>query len=104
MDIHFNSDNRIDGDAGMAQRVEDEIRSKMSRFEHRLTRVEVHVGDTNAGKGGTDKSCAIEARPRGMQPVAATTIADTVERAVSSAITKLTAALDTTFGRQDARR
>lgn len=40
-----------------------------TRFGDWLTRVEVFVKDVNGPKGGIDKHCRMEARPRGSEPV-----------------------------------
>lgn len=39
MQFLFNSDNQIDCDTGMAERVEGMVRTKLNRVEERLTRV-----------------------------------------------------------------
>jgi ribosomal subunit interface protein len=38
--------------------------------ERQVTRVEVHLHDSNAGKGGEDKRVVVEARISGFQPLA----------------------------------
>ena len=50
--------------------VEDRIGEVLSPFAERLTRVEVHLRDENAQKGGRDTRCTMEARPRGLDPLA----------------------------------
>ena len=42
----------------------------MARFGERVTRVEVHLKDANASKGGRDKQCTMEARLAGLDPIA----------------------------------
>ena len=51
-----------------------------------------------------DKQCIMEARPAGMQPVAVTHAAATVEQAVDGAAQKLNRLLDSTFGRLNDRK
>lgn len=58
-------------------KIEDFIRSRLEmvvgRFHKRLARIEVRVDDENAGKGGVDKVCNIDAKmiPRGKLHVSA---------------------------------
>jgi hypothetical protein len=62
------------------------VEQALHRFASRLQRVEVHLGDTNAGKhGADDKRCMMEARPSGHPPVAVTHQADTLPLAISGA-------------------
>ncbi len=93
MQFQFNSDNHTHGDSTMAARVEEITRVRLGRIEHRLTRVEVHVGDVSGpDNGGDDKRCLIEARPAGMSPISATDNADSIEAAVTRAADKVLAA------------
>jgi len=83
------------GDDDFTGRVEVAIRDGLSRFEEQLTRIEVHLADVNAGKGGAaDKRCMIEARPTNHQPVAVTHQAETIPLALDGAIDKAVRALD----------
>mgnify|MGYP006172692853 CR=1 FL=1 len=67
------------GHLALAVRAVDDA---LARVSSRLTRVEVHLADENAGKGGADdKRCMIEARPAGQSPVAVTNHAATLEEA-----------------------
>jgi hypothetical protein len=103
--IQFNSDNQTDGDAEMAQRVEAELRDRLARFAGRLTRVEIHVGDTNGAKAGAaDKRCMIEARPAGSDPIAVTHEAESVNQAIAGAMTRLTSAVERSFGKLTGRK
>ena len=84
------------GNDEYTDRVEAQIASGLTRFERHLTRVEVHLEDVNAGKGGpADKRCMIEARPTNHAPVAVTHQAETIPLAISGAIGKIQRALDT---------
>ena len=68
--IHYSGTDRSDAlDAQVRERIE----SDLQRFGSRVTRVEVHLTDENADKGGPqDKKCVMEAHPAAMQPVAVT--------------------------------
>lgn len=72
-----------------AESIRDEVRKAMERFADRITRVEVHVKDTNAGKGGVDKQCTMEARLNGLDPMTVTADAADLGAAVSGAAGKL---------------
>jgi hypothetical protein len=103
MKIQVNTDRNVEGSDALVLLVEAEVQSALERFEDRLTRVEVHLGDENGEKGGRggDKRCLLEARPAGMQPVVVTDFADTVEDAVVGAARKMESLLSSTFGRID---
>jgi hypothetical protein len=103
MKIQVNTDRNVEGSDALVLLVEAEVQSALERFEDRLTRVEVHLGDENGEKGGSgaDKRCLLEARPAGMQPVVVTDFAGTVEDAVVGAARKMESLLSSTFGRID---
>ena len=46
------------------------VQHALQNFERQVTRVDVHLHDSNAGKGGEDKRVVIEARLGGFQPLA----------------------------------
>lgn len=104
MQFQFNSDNRIDGDAAVAEQVETLVRGRLERVSDRLTRVEIHVGDVNGPKGGNDIRCAVELRPTGMKPVSATDEAPSIETAVASATDKALSAFDRQVGKLTTRK
>ncbi|OBX18034.1 hypothetical protein A9995_13935 [Erythrobacter sp. QSSC1-22B] len=102
MDIQFNTDNSLSNVSGVAERVEAHLRERLGRFDDRLTRLEVHVGDTNGPKGGPDDiACTIEARPRGGAPLSASGSAGELDAAVRSASSKLVTVLDRHFGKSE---
>ncbi len=83
------------GDDDFTDRVEAAVASGLDRFAAHITRVEVHLEDVNAGKGGpADKRCMIEARPTSHQPVAVTHQAPTIPLALDGALEKARKALD----------
>ncbi len=77
------------------------VQHTLGRFENRLTRIEVFIKDINADKGGGDKHCTIEARPRGLDPMAAEHEADSILIAVSAAADKLKTQLTRHFEKLD---
>ncbi|MCA1748854.1 MAG: HPF/RaiA family ribosome-associated protein [Parasphingopyxis sp.] len=102
MDFQFNTDSSVTGTENVAERIEAQLRNKLGRFEPRLTRIEVHVTDSNARKGGgDDKICKIEARPRGGEPVSVTAQAGDVAAAARQAGSKMVSLLDSHFGKAD---
>lgn len=100
MQFQFNTDSSVMGTHNVAQRIEDMVRMKLSRFGERLTRIEVHVSDVNGSKhGADDKHCMIEARPRGGRPIGVTGRADKVDAAARRAANTLAQRLERQFGK-----
>ena len=99
MFVQINTDNQIKSDAQANERLERKIRSRLRRFEKRLTHVEVHVSDVNGSKGGTDKKVSLEVRPTGHEPLAVHAEGQRIEDAVTVAADKAVRALDHTLGR-----
>ena len=101
MQIQINTDGNIEGHEQLAQQVEAVVRDGLQRFTAKLTRVEVHLSDENSDKksGAADKRCLLEARLAGLQPIAVSHEAATIEQAVDAALEKLTHLLEGTLGR-----
>lgn len=94
MKVQVNTDHHIDGDESFVNGVEATVEGDLDRFADRISRVEVHVSDQNAGKGGSDdKRCVMEARIEGQSPIAVTHSASTPEEAVTGASDKLVRAV-----------
>jgi hypothetical protein len=104
MQILFYTGKKATLDDALLHRIETDIASGLSRFNDRITRVEVHVSDENAEKSGGDKRCMLEARPAGQQPVTVTHNAATVDEACTGALLKLEALLETKYGRSNNRK
>jgi hypothetical protein len=64
-------------------------------------KVEVHLSDENSHKksGHNDKRCVLEARLEGLQPIAVTLQAATLDQAVDGAAEKLKNSLESALGR-----
>jgi ribosome-associated translation inhibitor RaiA len=77
-----------------------EVMGSLRRHTEHLTRVDVFVKDQNGEKGGRDKRCTIEARPRGLDPVVAEVDGMTASEAVIGAAKKLQRQLDTLLGKR----
>lgn len=101
MQIQFNTDNSISGTDNVAERIEASLQERLGRFSERLTRLEVHIADTNGPKGGPDKRCTLEARPRGGDPLIVTADAGDVDAAARDASGKMVTLLDRHFGKAD---
>lgn len=100
MQIQVNTDSTIEGHEKVTAYVGGVVEGALSRFSDRITRVEIHISDQNAGKGGPDdKRCVMEARLEGRQPTAVTHQAATVREAVDGAADKLTRVIEGTLGR-----
>ncbi|HVL02929.1 MAG TPA: HPF/RaiA family ribosome-associated protein [Acidimicrobiales bacterium] len=105
MQIEVTTDRNVEGTDELIGQIETAVESALSRFSDRLTRVEVHLGDENAGKSGSDdKRCMVEARAAGQKPTAVTNHGTTVDEACSGALRKLTSLLETKFGRLEDRK
>lgn len=80
------------------QHIEHAIGQALGRFEDRITRVEVHLGDENSHKPGPhDKRVLIEARPAGMDPIAVETHGDDLYETITEAAGKLGRAVTKKF-------
>ncbi len=100
MKIQVNTDTHIVGREALVTRVEDTVQRALRHFEDRITRVEVHLSDENAGKSGPhDKRCVMEARLEGRQPIAATDEASTLDQATRGAAEKLARLIESQLGR-----
>lgn len=78
----------------LKQYIEKTLANQLKHFSERLTRVDVHLKDQNSRKkNGVDKHCLVEARPRGLDPIAAEHDASEWKDAVHEAILKLERAL-----------
>lgn len=99
MQVQVNTDKNIEGGERLAQYVKTAVDAKLHRFGSQITRVEAHLSDENNHKShADDKKCVLEARPAGLQPVAVTHQAATLDQAIHGAVEKLERLLDNTFG------
>ena len=100
MKVQINTDNNIEGREKMARRAEAAVESTLCHLAVHITRVEVHLSDENANKGGShDKRCMMEARLEGHQPIAVTHEAETIDQAIEGAAGKLKSSLEHTLDR-----
>lgn len=100
MEILINTDKNIEGSAAMRAYFQEEIKSQFERFSDHLSRIEVKISDENGDKKSeNDKRCVLEARIKGMQPLAVTSFGNTVEKAFNTAADKMKTSLDSTMGK-----
>lgn len=100
MQIQVNTDENVEGGEDLTAKVTDEVHNRLDRYSLHISRVEVHLSDENAAKGGGhDKRCLIEARLEGRQPEAVSAEAETLKGAYTEAAKKLQRALETTLGK-----
>jgi len=103
MKIQVNTDHNIHGHEATIAQIEATVEAALGHLAEHITRVEVHVSDENAKKGGdTDKRCVMEARLEKHQPIAVTEEASSLDEAVEGAAHKLKRLLDHTLGRLSA--
>ena len=103
--VRVTTDNHIHGREKLAREVEESVESKLRRFVPQLTRVEVHLADENSSKhSDNDKTCTLEARLAGLQPLAATASGSQIDQAVNGALDKLIALLEHKLGRLGERK
>lgn len=102
MQILINSDHHIHGGESATERVESIVHAAVDRFANRITRIEVHLSDTNGPKhGSNEKRTVIEARIGGLRPIAVAHEAPTLLEAIEGAAQRLKRALEHTLGRLD---
>jgi hypothetical protein len=98
MQVQTHTDRIIQGSAALSAEVENAVIGALGRLADHVTRVEVHLGDENAQRGGAnDKRCVMEARIEGRQPSAVKHYAATVEQAIIGAAEKLARLIETTL-------
>jgi predicted component of type VI protein secretion system len=98
--IQIHADNQVESDAERDDRLAEQIRQRLARFEGRITDVEIHVSDVNGPRGGaSDMRATLEARINGVPPVAVSDEGSTVDRAILGAAKKVVRALDHQLGK-----
>jgi len=102
MQIQVNADNHIEATEARTIWARGVVESAMAHFADNVTRVEVHLSDENAGKGGAAVlRCKMEARVNGRPPVAVSNDAPGMDAAVNGAAHKLVRATESALGRAD---
>ena len=100
MQILIYADHHIKGGDTATATVESIVHAAVDRFASRVTRIEVHLSDTNGPKHGErEKRCVMEARVGGLRPLAAAQEAPNMLAAVEGAAEKLKRLLEHTIER-----
>lgn len=101
MHIQINTDHNIQGREALAGRLTGVVAKSLDRVAEHITRVEVHLSIESGGRSGqSDKRCVMEARMEGMQPIAVTDQAGSIDQAVDGAAAKLLGMIDGKLERQ----
>jgi ribosome-associated translation inhibitor RaiA len=88
--VQVHTDPNIKSSVELTAQAEAFVSGAVSRVADRVSRVQVHLGDENSSKGGSnDKRCTMEARLDGRPPIAVTHQAGTLEEAMDGAAAKL---------------
>jgi ribosomal subunit interface protein len=100
MQIQTNTDNTIERHESLTRHVESVVKEALSRFSDRVTRVVVHLSDSNDSKSSDgDHRCLMEARIEGHPPIAASDHGASMHQAIHAAAEKLKRSIDSTLGR-----
>lgn len=100
MTIQINTDKTLTGDKRSNDFFTSQITEVLQRFESHITRIEVHLKDENGKKDGFNNiSCLLEARIEGRKPIAITNQANTMDIAVTGAIDKIKASIESILGK-----
>ena len=102
MQIQINTDHHLQGSEAREAWASSLVESAMGHLSDSVTRVEVHLSDENAGKGGAAAfRCVMEARLNGRAPIAVTNDAPSLDAAANGAANKLVRATEHAIGRAD---
>ena len=100
MIIQINTDNNIERDDRLDTYLTSLITEELSNVSSHISRIELHLADENGKKQAeNDIRCTLEARLQKRQPIAVTSHANTVDKAVNEALNKLKASINTIIGR-----
>lgn len=91
MQVLVNHDHNINGGESLQTYVENLLNDVLNNFKDQVTRVEVHVADENAHKGGdNDMRCTMEIRMRGLKPFAVSHNDKNLHAAIDGAADRVT--------------
>lgn len=100
MQIQINTGHNIQSSETLVAQLKRELETSLAHFSARITRVEAHLSDEAARKGGQENiRCTMEARLEGLQPLTVTNHAATVQKAFKGAEHKLIHLLESALGR-----
>ena len=101
MQIQIHTGHNIEGHEALATQVSGVVEESLSRFSDRITSVDVHLSNQNSEQedGNDSLRCMIEAHLEGLQPIAVTDQAATLDQAVDGAADKMTHLIESTLGK-----
>lgn len=103
MQVIINPADNIELSDAYAGHIHRSLEKVDRRFGDWLTRTEVFLKDVNGPKGGVDKHCRLEARPRGTEPIVTDHQDEDAYTCVTRAAEKLGKALERRRGQLTAR-
>jgi len=87
MIIQFDTDKNIDGNEQFSALFEDQKKDKLSKHNHLISSVDVHLSDQDGNKNGLNSMhCIIEVSSKVHQPTTVSKQADILDRAVTGEI------------------
>ena len=103
MQVQIQTDHNIEGHETLADQVRGVMEDALSRVSDCITSVDVYLSNQNSEQedGNDSLRCLIEAHLEGLQPIAVTDQAATLDQAVDGAADKLARLIDHTLGRLD---
>ncbi len=105
MTVQINTDKNIAAESRTEEYFTGQVEKELDRFAEHITRVEVFFSDENGEKSSPeDKTCKIEARMEGRQPIAVTAKDDVIEKAFNSALGKVKSSMNTIVGKMQEKR
>lgn len=100
MKVQLNTDKNIHGTAALEAHVNERAEAILKHLTDHITRIEVHLSDQNAQKGGEDDiQCKVELRVQGQQPILVTAKNSEKETAIDEALEKEKSAADKVIGK-----
>jgi ribosome-associated translation inhibitor RaiA len=103
MQVIINPAEKVELSDAFSEHIHRALEKVDRRFGDWLTRTEVFIKDINGPKGGVDKHCRMEARPRGSDPIVVEHQDTDSYTCVTRTAEKLASALDKKHGRMNAR-
>ena len=102
--IEVRTDATIEGSEQSSAEVKAEVLAALDHYGDHIRRVDVHLSDAVGHKTGhDDKSCMIEARRDGREPIVVTHRENTIEKAIRGAIHDLKRSVESALGKEAAR-
>jgi hypothetical protein len=99
--IEFRTDGNIQASEQLSDHVKALVHAALDRFGDRIRRIDVHLSDAVGNKTGhDDKSCMIEARCDGSEPIVVTRREATIDQAIRGAVDSLKKSVESAFGKE----